>query len=506
MNRSLGIMLGSLAIAAILVVSLIGGGSGARRAGNQGASGEPILLYCAVSNREVIEAIRADYQSEYGREIDVQYGPSQTLLSSIEVSGTGDLYLPADDSFLTLAKDKSLIDETIPIAKMRAVVAVHRDAKKSVTSFNDLLAEDMRLIQASPDATAIGKMTRQALQQSGLWDRLDNATDAYRTTVSEVANDVLVGAADVGIVYDAVLHAYPDLVAVELKELSPIQSPVAIGVISGSKQSAAALHFARYVSASDRGLVHYAEHGFQIGRGDKWNDLPELSLFVGSMLRPAVEDTIIEFEKREGVRVTRVYNGCGILVAQMKGGLHPDAYFACDTEFMDQVVDLFPDPVPMSQNELVIVVPKGNPKNITSLSDLARPGITLGIGHQQQSAMGWLTQNTFRDSGLHEELMPNVTMETPSGDMLVNQMQAGSLDAAIAYRSHATAAAGFLDAIAISGIPSSIATQPWAVSKQSEYPRLAGRLFERINSAASRKVFEAEGFRLQDRSEVAANE
>jgi ABC-type molybdate transport system substrate-binding protein len=59
------------------------------------------------------------------------------------------------------------------------------------------------------------------------------------------------------------------------------------------------------------------------------------------MLRPAVDKTIAAFEAREGVRVTRVYNGCGILVAQMKVDGAPDAFFACDREFLDQVGDLF---------------------------------------------------------------------------------------------------------------------------------------------------------------------
>lgn len=506
MNRSLGVMLGSLAVAGILIASLVGGGSFWSRSDNSQPTAAPLLLYCAVANREVIEAIRADYQQEFGREIEIQYGPSQTLLSSIEVSGTGDLYLPADASFLELGKEKSLIEETIEIAKMRAVLVMHRNNPQRFRSFDELLAADVRLVQASPDASAIGKMTRQALQDAGHWEQLDAATDAYRTTVSEVANDVLVGAADVGIVYDAVLHGYPDLVAVELDVLAPIESPVTIGVIASSQHPTAALHFARYVAAKDRGLVHFAEHGFQTQGGDLWSDSPELSLFIGSMLRPAVEKTIVDFEQREGVRVTRVYNGCGILVAQMKSGQRPDAYFACDTEFMDQVVDLFPNPVPVSRNVLVIAVPKGNPKNIRSLSDLTQPGITLGIGHQQQSAMGWLTQNTFRESGLQEQLLANVTMETPSGDMLVNQMQAGSLDAAIVYRSHATTAAEFLDSVPIDGIAAAIATQPWAVSQESRYPQLAERLYRRINSAESRHVFEVEGFGLFEQSELAAND
>ena len=126
MNRSLGVMLGSLAVAGILIASLVGGGSFWSRTDLRQAAASPLLLYCAVANREVIEAIRADYQREFNREIEIQYGPSQTLLSSIEVSGTGDLYLPADESFLEIGKEKGLIEETIEVATMRAVLVVHR--------------------------------------------------------------------------------------------------------------------------------------------------------------------------------------------------------------------------------------------------------------------------------------------------------------------------------------------------------------------------------------------
>jgi ABC-type molybdate transport system substrate-binding protein len=111
--------------------------------------------------------------------------------------------------------------------------------------------------------------------------------------------------------------------------------------------------------------------------------------------------------------------------------------------------------------------------------------------------MGWITQNTFRESGLQQELMSNVTVQTPTGDMLVNQLRTGSLDAAVAYLSNAAGAVEFLDAVEIQGIPCSTATQPWSVAKNSKYPLLADRLFQRICSAESQDVFEAEGFQWQ---------
>jgi ABC-type molybdate transport system substrate-binding protein len=117
--------------------------------------------------------------------------------------------------------------------------------------------------------------------------------------------------------------------------------------------------------------------------------------------------------------------------------------------------------------------------------------------------MGWITQNTFRESGLQTELMSNVTVQTPTGDMLVNQLRTGSLDAAVAYLSNAAGAAEYLDAVQIQGIPCSTAVQPWGVAENSKYPQLAARLFDRIRAAESREIFVAEGFQwtLKDQHE-----
>ncbi len=495
MNRSFLIMIGSIAALGVLIVLLAN--TGPSRSSSVDESAQPLMMFCAASNRAVMEDIRAEYEKEYGRAVNIQYGPSQTLLSSIEVSNQGDLYLPADDSFLTIAQEKELIAEVLPISRMQGVIAVRKGNPLDIRSYQDLLRDDVRLVQANIEAAAIGALTRQVLSESGLWDDLDSATEAYRTTVTDVANDLLVDAADTGIVYDAVLHTYPDLEFVEIPELKEVASQVSIGVIASSKQPTAALHFARYVSAKDRGLKHYAGHGFRVDGGDLWADVPELSFFAGSMLRPAIDETITAFEQREGVIVDRVYDGCGILVGQMKAGQRPDAYFACDTEFMEQVPDLFPEPVDVSQNELVILVHKGNPHKIATLRDLARKGIRVGIGHEKQCAMGWLTQNTFREGGVQKEVMENVKVQTPTGDMLVNQLQTGSLDAAVVYLSNAAGAGDALDAIRIQGLECSIATQPFAIAAESPHAQTASRLFGLICAADSRDSFAAEGFRWQ---------
>lgn len=485
-------LLASLVVLGGLIALLLGRPDPIASSGS--SEKRPLVVYCAASNRGVMEAVRADYEQSFGRALEIQYGSSQTLLASAEVSGLGDLYLPADTSYLIQARSRGLIDEEIPLAEMQAVVAVAKGNPQKIARLADLLRPEVRLAQGNVEGTAIGKLTKQALAAQGQWEALHQHTTVYATTVNEVASAVKTHSVDAGIVYDVVLHDYPTLEAVAVPELAGIQGDVAVAVLKSSRQPQQALHFARFLSARDRGLERYREYGFKTVAGDTWSEQPELTLYAGSMLRPAIEATIKSFEEREGVRVITVYNGCGVLVAQMNTGEIPDAYFACDTEFMKQVEPLFPDALDLSQNELVILVKKGNPHGITALKDLARPGLRVGIGHEKQCAMGWLTQRTFQESGVKTEVMKNVAVQTPTGDMLVNQMRSGSLDAAVAYLSNAAGAAADLDAIRIQGIPCSVATQPFGIAKDSANRHLSQRLRLALQSPTSHTRFTSEGF------------
>jgi ABC-type molybdate transport system substrate-binding protein len=193
--------------------------------------------------------------------------------------------------------------------------------------------------------------------------------------------------------------------------------------------------------------------------------------------------------------VTRIYNGCGILVGQMKTSrtAGPDAYFACDQSFLDLVKDRFGPATTVSGNQLVILVHKGNPHGIRRLADLAKPGLRVGVGHEKQCAMGVLTQQTLREDRSRDPVMKNVKVQSPTGDLLVNQMLAGTLDAVIAYISNAAGHADRLEAVPID-IPCAFADQPFAVARDSEHKNLAGRLLDAILSRQSRERFAEYGF------------
>jgi len=461
--------------------------------GGSAASAQPLMVYCAAGLREPMQAVADEYQKEFGVEVRCSFGASQAELVTLERAGNGDLYLPADESYIEIARGKALVDAVMPVAVMRPVLGVRKGNPKGIKLLDDVLKGDVKLGQANPDAAAIGKVTRDALMKAGKWEAIKAKTVVFTGTVNEVANAIKVGSIDCGFVWDALVKQYPDLEGVEISQLKDVKSSVAVVVLKTSKQGVEARKLARYLSARDRGLKQFQRFGFTTVEGDAWSLRPELKLMSGAMLRPAIEETIAGFERREGVSVTRVYNGCGILVAAMRAGERPDAYFACDQSFMQQVNDLFLDATDVSQNQLVILVHKGNPRGIHGLKDLAQKDLKVGVGHEKQCALGVLTKETLVQSRQYEPVMKNVKVQSPTGDFLVNQLRTGSLDAVIAYVSNAAASGDKLEAIRID-IPCAIATQPIAVGKESSQKQLAGRLLEAIKSAESKERFLENGF------------
>jgi molybdate transport system substrate-binding protein len=482
-------VLASMVLAAVLIGLAVWDPGGARSRG-----GSPLLVHCAAGIKAPVEAIARAYEQEGGALVQFSLGGSQTLLAGLEVAPRGDLFIPADDSFVALARQKGLVAETIPLATMRAVIAVPKGNPKGICSFDDLLRPGIRLGQANPGAAAIGTLTRDALLKTGAWEALRRQTMVFKPTVTDVANDVKLGSVDAGIIWDVLVVQDPALKAVPTPELAAVKAEVTVAVLRCSAQPAAALRFARFLAARDKGLKEFAALGFQTVEGDKWEKMPELVFYSGAMNRGAIEETIKHFEQREGARVTRVYNGCGILVAQMKAGGRPDAYLTCDASFLPPVADLFSGPpVEVSDSRIVILVSKGNPKNIRGLQDLTQPGLRLGVANPEQSTLGALTRKLLERQALLAAVMTNVVTQTPTADMLVNQMTTGALDAVVVYVSNTALVADQLDLVSLP-MREALAVQTFSVARDSRHRQLAGRLLEALRSNASRGRYEALSF------------
>lgn len=485
-------LFGSVGITALLV-ALLFWMARSRPSPTGGAAPKPLLVFCAAGIKPPVEAIARDFERVCGQAVQLQYGGSGTLLSNLRAANAGDLFLPADQSYVDSARALGLVAEVIPLARQRPVIAVAKGNPKNIRTVEDLLRAEVRFATANPDAASIGRTVRALFQRTGQWAALEKHATVFKPTVNEVANDVKIGSVDAGIIWDATARQYAELELVTLPLFESATETISICVLKRCPQPTAALRFARFLGARDQGLKQFEKFHFEPVEGDDWAERPEIVLFSGAMLRPGIEHTLKEFEQRENCRITTVYNGCGVLVAQMRTGQRPDAYFSCDTSFMKSVADLYLSPVEVVDNNLMILVAKGNPKKIQSVQDLTQPGLRVGLPHHEKSAMGNIAWKMLVQMGVYDTLAASLKVESPTGDFLVNQLRTGSLDAIIACRSNWTGVRDYLDAVPIDH-PLARMTQPYAVGRTTHYRQMMTRLQETLTTSTSRQRFEAEGF------------
>jgi molybdenum ABC transporter molybdate-binding protein len=463
------------------------------------AASPPLTVLAGASLLKPLRAVAQDYEKEFGQVVHINAGPSELVLTQLELGNqngqAADLFVPADEVYIDRARDKGLVNDVLPLARMTAVVVVRPDFPSPITSWSDLVDEGVRIVVADR-AAAIGQMTEDALGKKNQGAVLRQRTFATVPTVTQVAETVHLKAADAGIVWDATAHQYPDLKVVRLPELKSVAARVQVAVASQSPNQADAHRFARYLAARDKGARRFQENGFgSLDDHDAFGDVrPRLVLYAGSMLRPAIEQTVREFAEREGVEIDTVYNGCGILVGQMRTGVRPDVYFSCDPRFMTMVEDLFEPAQVVSSNQLVIAVPRGNPHGVKELKDLGKPGLKVGVGHEHQCALGTITKETFLQTGAYAAVKGNIVQESPSGDVLISQLRLKALDAVVAYRSNALPFQDELEAIPVTGIPCAAPQQPVAVGRTTAHPELVRRLLAALRSAESKERFTSQGF------------
>ncbi len=455
----------------------------------------PLVVYCAAGLKKPVESLAAEYTKETGVEVQIQYGGTATLLSSIRTVRSGDVFIAADTLGIEDGRKYQLLSEVIPIIRQRPVLAVPKGNPKNLRTLEDLKQNNIRFALTNPESAAIGRVTRLVLGEA--YEPLSKCAAVTKPTVTDIATDLQLGTIDAAIVWDSTVAQFAQLESVFLPVLSEKDEEASAAILASTKQSPEALRFSRYLAAPERGGNVFSSMGFPPIKGDKWISTQEMILYSGGVNRPAVEQLLREFSDREGAKVTTIFNGCGVLCASMKtmgdsaNPKFPDAYYACDLCFIPPLAKQFPQAWVLTETEIGIVVKKGNPKNIRSLQDLSKQGLRVGLCNAEQSTLGFMTRGMLKSLNLTEALTPNVAVQVPTADFLINQMRAGALDAAVVYRVNAAQQSEHLDFLPIPH-PGAKASQPFSIRPDSPNAQLAGRLLEFFK--AHRDRFESAGF------------
>jgi molybdate transport system substrate-binding protein len=254
--RKISYIISSIVIMAVFLI--FAGFSPAFAADNNDNS---ILVYCAAVARVPVQELSRQFEKETGIKIEVQFGGSGTLLSNIQASGKGDLYIPIDTDYIELLKQKNLCGEIFPIAVTYPVIAVQKGNPKGIKTLRDLSSKDVRLCLANYEVASIGRVCKKIMEKNNLWSDISKNVVVTKTTVTDVANDVKLGTVNAGIIWNSMMIQYPELEKVDVPQFKGINSQLAAAVIKTSKKPDLAAKFAKFLK-SPAGRKVFEKNGY----------------------------------------------------------------------------------------------------------------------------------------------------------------------------------------------------------------------------------------------------
>jgi molybdate transport system substrate-binding protein len=227
----------------------------------------------------------------------------------------------------------------------------------------------------------------------------------------------------------------------------------------------------------------------------------ELVVFAASSLREAFAEVGERFKQSHpGTRVVFHLAGSQELRTQIENGAPADVFASADQKHMQALVDgkLLGSPRIFARNEPVLVVPRGNPARISSLSELPKARrIVVGapevpIGAYTLRILDAASRRYGDD--FRAKVEAGVVSRELNVRQVLSKVRLGEADAAIVYRTDAAMAGQDIEAIAIPPDVNVVAEYPVAVLSRTKEPAFAVAFVDLLLSPPGRQVLERLGF------------
>jgi molybdate transport system substrate-binding protein len=197
-----------------------------------------------------------------------------------------------------------------------------------------------------------------------------------------------------------------------------------------------------------------------------------ITVFAASSLNAGYTAIGKEFQtSHPGTMVTFTFGGSSMLVSQIQQGAIGDVFASADQPNMQKLIDAgltAESPIVFARNNLEIVVGKGNPKHITSLSDLGRSGLVVVLCAPAVPCGRYAAQ-ALQKAGV--SVKP--ASEEAEVKAVLSKVALGEADAGIVYITDVKAAGTAVEGVAIPPALNVVAEYPIVILKDSQNRALA---------------------------------
>lgn len=232
-------------------------------------SREPLLVYCGAGMRRPMDEIGELFEEEYGIPVNFNYAGANTLLTQMELTGEGDVYMPGATYYFEVAAEKGLIHNSSKVGYHVPVIITPSGNPENVMDLDDLANDNVNVILGDPEAAAIGVLCQKMLTNKGICEQVEKNVIARGATVNELVTYVSFAQADASIVWEDLVRGSEELDVIEISEEDNIVKIIPIGTLRSSENKQAANDFMQFV-ISDDGKAVFEEYGFTLYPDEKY--------------------------------------------------------------------------------------------------------------------------------------------------------------------------------------------------------------------------------------------
>lgn len=190
------------------------------------------------------------------------------------------------------------------------------------------------------------------------------------------------------------------------------------------------------------------------------------------------------------------FGSSGDLAASIESEGTADVFASASGTYMDEVSNKVgvSGRADFAQNKLVVITPKNNPAGISSLKDLAKPGIQVVLA-AAGVPVGDYARQVLQTAGIQKAVLANVVSNEVDDASVVVKITSGEADAAIVYLSDVTSAvASQVKAIQIPDSVNVIATYPIAVVTGTSHADTAQAFVDYVTGSQGQATLADFGF------------
>ncbi len=151
---------------------------------------DSLMIFCGSANKPAMEEIAAMFEEEKNIEVNMSFGGSGTLLSQLEMSGKGEIYLPGSPDYIIIGERKKALIENSDriVAYLVPAIITPAGNPADIHSLEDLTRTGVRVGIGNPETVCLGLYAVELLEKNNLLKEVMKNVVTFGGSCSKTAN------------------------------------------------------------------------------------------------------------------------------------------------------------------------------------------------------------------------------------------------------------------------------------------------------------------------------